>query len=118
MSTPNCATKLPGYSPWRMRVRTPTARSSMSHWRRSPTWTGSMWCWGKWRREWSTLRTGHPHHGELGGSSSGQVDRTVVIEECMEKGKKGRGKGLALGPAELERVADEDKMLRLSKASS
>ncbi|GIL57128.1 hypothetical protein Vafri_12342 [Volvox africanus] len=43
------------------------------------------------------------------GSSSGQVDRPVVIEECME---------LPLGPGELERVADENKMLRLSKASS
>ncbi|GIL93549.1 hypothetical protein Vretifemale_20957, partial [Volvox reticuliferus] len=43
------------------------------------------------------------------GSSNGQVDRPVVIEECME---------LPLGPTELERVADENKMLRLSKASS
>ncbi|GLI64268.1 hypothetical protein VaNZ11_007483 [Volvox africanus] len=46
---------------------------------------------------------------ESEGSSSGQVDRPVVIEECME---------LPLGPGELERVADENKMLRLSKASS
>ncbi|GLC52362.1 hypothetical protein PLESTB_000621000 [Pleodorina starrii] len=40
------------------------------------------------------------------GSSSGQVERPVVIQECFE---------LPLGPEELERVADENKLLRLNR---
>ncbi|EFJ50807.1 hypothetical protein VOLCADRAFT_120616 [Volvox carteri f. nagariensis] len=43
------------------------------------------------------------------GSSSGQVERPVVIEDCVE---------LPLGPQELDRLAEENKMLRLNQATA
>ncbi|KXZ47378.1 hypothetical protein GPECTOR_36g99 [Gonium pectorale] len=46
---------------------------------------------------------------EAEGSASGAVSRPVVIEECGE---------LPLGPEALEKVAEENKMLRLERASA